>query len=37
MDDSRHYCRIVTAIAKTIDLQNQIDEIYHNIESDMII
>ena len=36
MDDPRHYCRIVSAIAKTIGLQEKIDEIYNEIEKDMI-
>jgi predicted helicase len=36
MDDPRHYCRIVTAIAKTIDLQDQIDEIYNEVEKEII-
>jgi len=36
MDDPRHYCRIVTAIAETIALQNQIDEIYDKVEEDLV-
>ena len=36
MDDPRYYCRIVTAIDKTISLQNQIDEIYDDIEKRLI-
>lgn len=28
MNDSRHYCRMITAISKTIDIQKQIDEIF---------
>ncbi len=36
MDDPRYYCRIVTAIDKTITLQNQIDEIYENVEKSLI-
>ena len=32
MDDSRHYCRIIGAITKTIEIQNQIDEVYPDIE-----
>jgi hypothetical protein len=36
MDDPRYYCRVLTAIAKTIALQNQIDEIYNNVEKDLI-
>lgn len=36
MDDSRYYCRIVTAIAKTIALQEKIDEIFDQVEKDLI-
>lgn len=36
MDDPRNYCRIVTAIDKTINLQNQIDKIYNDIEKELI-
>ena len=36
MDDPRYYCRIVTAINKTIALQNQIDEIYNEVEKVLI-
>ncbi len=36
MDDSRYYCRIITALSKTIELQNQIDEIYLEVEKDLI-
>ncbi len=36
MDDPRYYCRIVTAIDKTIALQNQIDEIYNDVEKGLI-
>lgn len=36
MDDPRYYCRIVTAIDKTIALQNQIDEIYYDVEKELI-
>ncbi len=36
MDDPRYYCRIVTAIDKTISLQNQIDEIYDEVEKRLI-
>ena len=36
MDDPRYYCRIVTAIDKTIALQNQIDEIYNEVEKNLI-
>jgi predicted helicase len=32
MDDPRHYCQIATAIAKTIEIQKQIDEVYLKVE-----
>lgn len=36
MEDSRHYCRIITALSKTIEIQKQIDEIYPQVEKEMI-
>jgi predicted helicase len=36
MDNPRHYCRIVTAIDKTITLQNKIDVIFNNLEKKLI-
>ncbi len=36
MDDSRKYCRIVTAISKTIEIQEEIDQIYPKIESKLL-
>jgi len=36
MDDPRHYCRIITAISMTIEIQKQIDAIYPNIEKELI-
>ncbi|MCK4406035.1 MAG: N-6 DNA methylase [Bacteroidales bacterium] len=36
MDDPRHYCKIVTAISKTIEIQKQIDEIYEEVEDELI-
>jgi predicted helicase len=32
MDDAPRYCRIVTALSRTIELQKEIDEIYTDIE-----
>ena len=32
MEDIKHYCRLVTAIAKTIEIQGNIDELYPEIE-----
>jgi hypothetical protein len=36
MDDSAYYCKIVTALSKTIEIQNTIDEIYPEIEKNLI-
>ena len=35
-DDIKHYCRVVTALAKTIEIQTQIDEFYLEVEKDTI-
>ncbi|MBP8718124.1 MAG: N-6 DNA methylase [Candidatus Atribacteria bacterium] len=35
MDDAPHYCRIVTAIQKTIEIQKQIDTLYPDIEKEL--
>jgi hypothetical protein len=36
MDDAPRYCRIVTALSKTIIIQEKIDEIYPEIEKELI-
>ena len=36
MEDAPRYCRIVTAISKTIELQERIDEIYPEAEKQLI-
>jgi len=36
MDDPRHYIHIATAIAKTIEIQAEIDAIYPEVEKDVI-
>jgi predicted helicase len=36
MDDPRYYCRIETAIDKTIIIQKQIDQIYNEVEKGLI-
>ncbi len=36
MDDAPRYCRIVTALSKTIEIQEQIDEIYPEVEKRLI-
>ena len=36
MDDPRHYIHIATALQKTIEIQAEIDEIYPEVEKDVI-
>ena len=36
MEDAPRYCRIVTALSKTIEIQEQIDEMYPSVEEDLI-
>jgi len=36
MDDPRHYCRIVSALSKTIEYQKKIDEIYEEVEKEIV-
>ncbi len=36
MDDAPRYCRIVTALSKTIEIQEQIDEIYPEVEKEIV-
>jgi hypothetical protein len=36
MDEVPHYCQIVTALTKTIKLQEKIDKIYPEIEKKLI-
>jgi hypothetical protein len=36
MDDAPNYCRIVTALQKTIEIQKQIDTLYPEIEKNLI-
>ena len=36
MDDAPHYCRIVTALGKTIEIQANIDKIYPEVEKELI-
>ncbi len=36
MDDPPHYCRIVTALSKTIEIQKNIDELYPAVEENVI-
>lgn len=37
MDDAPRYCRIVTALYKTIEIQKQIDKLYPEIEKNLVI
>ncbi len=36
MDDPPHYCRIVTALSKTMYIQKKIDEVYPEVEKNVI-
>ena len=36
MEEAQRYCRIITAISKTIDLQEDIDKIYPDIEKSLM-
>ena len=36
LDEIKHYCRVVTGIKKTIQIQKHIDDIYPQIEKDLI-
>ena len=36
LDDIKHYCNVVTAIQKTIEIQKIIDSIYPKVEGDTI-
>lgn len=36
MDDAPRYCQIVTALSKTIEIQKQIDEIYPQVEKELV-
>lgn len=37
MDDAPRYCRIVTALSKTIEIQKETDKIYSEVENNLII
>ena len=36
MDDVPHYCRVITALSKTIKIQEKIDEIYPEVEKELV-
>lgn len=35
-EDIKHYCRVVTALARTIEMQAEIDILYPDIENNLI-
>ncbi|MEW6213725.1 MAG: type ISP restriction/modification enzyme, partial [Nitrospirota bacterium] len=36
LDDIKHYCKVVTALERTIKIQKEIDEIYPEVEKEII-
>ncbi|MCK4478389.1 N-6 DNA methylase [Candidatus Bathyarchaeota archaeon] len=36
LEDIKHYCRVATALARTIEIQDEIDKLYPNVEEDII-
>ena len=36
MDDPGHYCKMATALAKTIDVQKEIDKLFPKAENKVI-
>lgn len=36
LDDIRHYCRIATSLSKTIEIQQEIDRLYPEVEQDVL-
>jgi predicted helicase len=37
LEDSRHYCKVVTAISKTIEIQKQADVLFPEVEKETIL
>ncbi|RLB88925.1 MAG: DNA methyltransferase, partial [Deltaproteobacteria bacterium] len=37
LDEIRNYCRIVTALARTIEIQEEIDALYSRVEEELLI
>ena len=37
LEDIRHYCHIVTALAKTIEVQNEVDALYPGVEKNLVV
>lgn len=35
-DDIKHYCRVVTALAQTMEIQAEIDKLYPEVEKDTV-
>lgn len=36
LDEIKHYCKVATALQKTIEIQEEIDNLYPNVEKDII-
>ncbi len=36
LEDIKHYCRVVTLLERTIEIQNEIDELYPDMEKNLI-
>jgi hypothetical protein len=36
LDEIKHYCRIIAALTKTIDIQEKIDRLYQDLEKEML-
>lgn len=36
LEDVKHYCRVVTALKKTMEVQAKIDDLYPEIESETV-
>ncbi len=36
LDDIKHYCRVVTALQKTIEIQKALDDIYPEVEKETV-
>lgn len=36
LEDMKHYCKVVTALEKTIEIQDEIDELYPDVEKGIV-
>jgi len=36
LEDIKHYCKVVTALKKTIEIQEEIDKLYPDVEKDIV-